>query len=273
VLADMRQALGGDAAITAVQAFSVSGSESHNFDGNLSSLSIEWTAVLPDRFVRVRRLSMPIGADEVTTDGFRGDSRIRRHVGQLPVPPDPFQGDTPDQRTAREARSVRNLKREFSRVTVALGMPAADPLDVSYEAQRTVGGKVCDVLRFRASDGYTATLAVDAATHLPVMVSWMAAPIVTYSTSTVMAIAEGGRPTSAPLPPTMPLDFPIGDPTAGLPPVEHQILFDKFTLADGLNWPHRFVERVGDRVWTTTEVGKFKLNPKIDQKLFDPTRR
>jgi hypothetical protein len=30
---------------------------------------------------------------------------------------------------------------------------------------------------------------------------------------------------------------------------------------------------VAGRVWQTTSMGRFKLNPKIDPKRFDPSRR
>ena len=275
VLADMRQALGGDAAIAAVQAFSVSGTESHNFGGHVSSASLEVMVVLPDSFLRVRRMSTPLGNDMMAS-GFRGDARIQRRASDLPYPPDPFQGETPDQRAARDAAFVRYLKHDFSRFAIALiGIPAVDPLDVSHEAQRLIGGKMCDVLRLRASDGYSAALAVDVATHLPVMVSWIAPPMVTVTSTSVVAVpsSRGQPPATMPVPPPPPPSFPAGDPTAGLAPVEYQLYFEDFKLADGLNWPHRFVEKTGDRVWTTTRLGKFKLNPTIDPKHFDPARR
>jgi len=269
VLADMRQALGGDAAIAAVQAFSVSGTESHNFGGRVTSARIEWTAVLPDSFVRVSRTSTPRHSD-VTASGFRGDARIQRRESDMPPPPDLFPNDTPVQRAARDARRVRTLKHEFSRLAIALiGIPAVDPLDASYEAQQSVDGRLCDVLRLRGSDGYTATLAVDSSTHLPVMVSWMGVVTVLSSSVVTVASPRGQLPATMPVPPSPP-SFPAGDPSANGALVEYQLFFEDFKLANGLNWPHRFVEKTGGRVWTTTHVGKFKLNPKIDQKLFDP---
>src|SRR3954467_9477293 len=75
VLADMRQALGGEHAIAGVQAFSVSGSGPRTPAGHPPGASVAWTAVLPDRVVRVRRLWTPWG-NHVETDGFRGDTRI-----------------------------------------------------------------------------------------------------------------------------------------------------------------------------------------------------
>jgi hypothetical protein len=58
-----------------------------------------------------------------------------------------------------------------------------------------------------------------------------------------------------------------------LPPVEHQLSFDDYKTADGLTWPHKFVERVGGREYSTIKLGKFKLNPHIDPKRFDPRVR
>jgi hypothetical protein len=55
--------------------------------------------------------------------------------------------------------------------------------------------------------------------------------------------------------------------------MEYQILFDDFKVVDGLKWPHRFTAKVGDLYVQTTRVRKYKLNPNIDPRLFDPARR
>jgi hypothetical protein len=57
-----------------------------------------------------------------------------------------------------------------------------------------------------------------------------------------------------------------------LPPVLHQLRFEDFKTEDGLTWPHRFVEKVGDCVWTTTRVARYKINPKLDPKKFAPSK-
>jgi hypothetical protein len=270
VLADVRQALGGDAAIAAVQAFSVTGTQATNLDGRTAGADIEWICALPDRFIRTRRIGTPFGTD-VDTVGFSADARIRRRDSDLPAPPDPFEHDTPDQRAERDRRAVLTLKHEFSRLAVALvGLPAVDPLDATYEGRRDIDGGSADVVQLGSSDGYSARLFVDASTHLPLMVSWMAAPIVVVSSSARVAVPAGQSPNTIPLP--VPV-VPRGDPTAGRAPVEHQLWFEDFKISDGLTWPHRFVEKVDGHVWQTTSMGKYKLNPKIDPKQFDPSRR
>lgn len=270
VLVDMRQALGGDAAIAGVQAFSAAGSESRNLNGHTSGADVEWICQLPDRFIRVRRLPTLRG-ETVETDGFNGDARIHSRESDMAYPPDAFQNDTPDQRAERERRAVLNLKHDFSRFAIAMiGQPSIDPLDAAVEPPQTIEGKRLDVLALRSADGYEARLYVDSASHLPFAIAWLAAPIVTFTSTTTMTVpvTRGQAPGTIVPPSPPPPIVPGGDPTAGLPKVLHQVRFDDFKAENGLNWPHRFVEKVGNQVWTTTKIGKFKINPKIDPKKF-----
>jgi hypothetical protein len=267
VLADMRQALGGDAAIAAVQAFSVTGVETRSFDGHTSSADVEFACVLPDRYIKVRRIAMPFG-DTVETHGFNGDTHIRRRASTLPYPPDGLDGASPDQKAERMRVVVRSVKHEFARMAVAMiGLAAVDPVDVSYAGQETLDGRLADVLRLRARDNYEARLFVDAVTHLPSTISWMGPPEFIVSTTSTQVVRNGEVVRSSP---TTPL--PPGDPTAGLGPVEHRLYFSEYRLRDGLNWPRRLKETVSGRPVLETRLNNFKINPKIDEKRFDPSR-
>jgi len=217
----------------------------------------------------VHRVVSPFGTS-VSTDGFNGDRRIRRRDSDLPVPPDPFENEPPDRRAQREATALRNMKHEFARLAIAMiGPPSADPYDVALDARQTIDGRAADVLQLRSPDGYAARLFVDASTHLPMMISWMGARPVVVSTSSTVVVPRGQTPDPGSIPAPV---LPRGDPTAGMAPVEHQLWFDDFKAADGLIWPHRLTEKVGGTVWVTTRLGKYKLNPKPDDKLFDPSR-
>ena len=272
ILAEMRQAIGGDAAIAAVQGFSVTGTESHSVSGRTASSDVEFLCALPDRFLHIRRWADPIGS---TTDeqGFNGNDRIRRRDSDLPYPPEPGQNAAPAEKAQREARVLANAKREFARMAIAMiGVTDIDPVDVSYGGHHAVDGKTADVLVLRAADGYEAKVAIDAATHRPVMTVWMGPPIVTATatTTSVVAVPQGqspGRMPAAPLP-----SFPSMPDPLTLPPVEHQLLYQDYKTADGLTWPHKFIERVGGREYSTIKLGKFKLNPKINPKRFNPAR-
>jgi len=80
VLADMRQALGGDAAIGAVRAISVDGIETRTIADHAASANVEFVCLLPDRCIKVRRIPDPPGGDTVETYGFNGDAHIRRRA-------------------------------------------------------------------------------------------------------------------------------------------------------------------------------------------------
>jgi hypothetical protein len=50
------------------------------------------------------------------------------------------------------------------------------------------------------------------------------------------------------------------------------LYFSDFKAADGLNWPHRLKEVVDGEAFTETRLGKYKINPKLDPKRFEPAR-
>lgn len=268
VLADMRQALGGDAALSAVQAFSVDGTETRTIADHTASASVEFSCALPDRCIKVRHITDPFG-ETIEIYGFNGDAHIRRRASALPYPPDPFANDTPDQKAARARRAVLASKHEFARLVIPmLGIAAFDPGDASYAGQETLDGKRVDVLLLRSPDGYETRLFVDAATHLPLMVSWIGLPEIVFSTTSTEVVRQGQVVRSTPMTPPL----PSGDPTAGVAKVERRLSFGEYHAQGGVNWPRRFKESAGGRVVLDTSLNKFKINPKIDPKRFDPSR-
>ena len=267
VLADVRQALGGDAAIAAVRSFSVSGTESRNLGGHSATAGVELYAELPDKFVQVRRITTPFSGDNVDTAGFNGDARVWRRVSDLPYPPNPYDA-TPALRAEGDRKALLGSKQEFSRLAVALiGLVPVYPMDAVYEGQQTLDRRSVNVVRLTAPDGYTARLFVDAATHLPSMISWMGIPHIVMSVSGV-ATVRGGQIIERSTPPLL----PGGDPTAGRALVERRLYFSDFKIEDGLNWPRRLKEVVDGEVITETRMGKYKINPKIDPKRFESAR-
>lgn len=239
VLADMRQALGGEA-IAAVRAFSVKTTEERFiFDRSLST-RVEWMCVLPDRFIQVRRLPT-LSTPLTQTRGFQGDEVI-----ELIEAPG---GSVRDRRVASRG-TIALARQHFSRQVIAmLGITPAYPLDAVYVVQETLDGKPVHVLELTAADGYQSRLYVDAATHLPRMISWI------------------GEPEPRPLAMRTP-----ATPPAGLPPVERRIFFSDYKNVGGLNWPHRFREVVAKQTVSETRLGKFTINPTIDLSRFVSAR-
>ena len=268
VLADMRQALGGDAALNAVQAFSVDGVETRTMADHTASANVEFACALPDRCIKVRRIATPFGGDTVETYGFNGDAHIRRRASSIPYPPDPFASETPDQKADRARRAALASRHEFARLAIPmLGVPAVDPVDVAVIGQETLDGKPMDVLRLQAADGYEARLYVDAASHLPAMISWMGLREIVFTTSSMEVVQRGQVVGSSPQAP-----FPTGDPTAGVAKVERRVYYSDYRRQNAINWPRGMKEVVDGRVVLDTSLNKPKINPKIDEKRFDPSR-
>jgi hypothetical protein len=246
VLAELRQALGGEA-IAAVRAFSVETTEERFALGRSLSTSIEWMCVLPDRFIQVRRFRGR-STDMTRTTGFSGDHLIQVFGGNVPLPPISGLVGTPEEQAASRSASLTAARQHFSRLMIAmLGITPLYPVDAEYVVQERMDGKPVHVLELTAADGYQSRLYVDVATHLPRMISWQ------------------GRPDMLGMPVT-------GNRAADVPLVERSILFSDYKNTAGLNWPHRLREVAGRQVVTETRLGKFKINPTIDPKQFDPSR-
>ena len=108
-------------------------------------------------------------------------------------------------------------------------------------------------------------LAIDAATNLPVRLTWQDRPVVSMNLGTVIntGVASGT--------PSMPPRFP-SDPTAGMPDAEHVLMFRKFKLENGLNWPHDISKTVDRRPTEDWSLGKANLSPKFKADVFDPSK-
>jgi len=267
VLAGMRKALGGDAALDAIHGFSASGSIAKHHDGFHKNLSLQLHALLPDHFLTIendRDSAGPMNIDITYYRGFRGDTLIRRTDSTIPFPPDPGP-QTPAAIAQREAEWLLTRKQEFTRLALVLFGKAFDayPLTLSYEGRETVDGQAMDAIDGKAADGFVTRLYVDAATALPAIVAWKAPPGVMVSTSST-AIMRGGQMISQ----TPPGPLPSVDPPAGAPLLTWRLVPSEFKAQNGVNWPRRLKVMIGKDVVEEMRLGKLTLNPKLDPRKF-----
>lgn len=264
VLREMRAALGGDAVLDAIQTLSVGGDITHSAGSVRSTSSLELIAILPDHFLEIRRHRQsfpgpaPMEIETTNYAGFKGDELLRRTDSTMPVPPDPFP----------PARLLQDFKRRFARLAVGLfgKSLAGSPFVFSHVGQETVDGQPTEVLEMKAPDGYAMRLYVNSTTHLPTMVAWQAPPPVVFTmTSTSTVAVRNGQVVSQ----SQPAFDPMGPPPRPEPDVTWRSDFSEFKVQDGLNWPHRFREMLGDKVTADMKLGKFKINPKIDPRRFN----
>jgi hypothetical protein len=274
-----RQALGGEATLSGVTSFVLTGSLSRSVGGATSTSDLEIDCVLPDKFVRIEKnwmMAGPMGNARVSTyEGFNGDEPIHETVApDAPIPPVLHSGAqpmTPAAVAAQRTAMATAAKRAFARWSVPLFVAAFS----GYPTQFSVGGpfappssRAVDALQVQGADGFHWVLFVEATTHLPARLTWLAKPIVTMHMSSMVAVDSSGRVRGA-SPPSLP---PPGDPTAALAPVEWQLEFSDFQTADRVTWPRRLRTSYGGTAFEDVKISKVRINPSINPRVFRPSK-
>jgi len=281
ILAAARTALGGDAALNAVASFTVSGTLNVNVDaGRTATSSIAVYSQLPDKFVRIRRqdFTNPVGSFTLTEyRGFNGDDGIQEIVAPGAPFPVVMSGGrvgpvptTPEEIAAARQKAIHMAKHpciEFALPLFAGLALSGFPLEPTVAA--SAGSAAEDAVEFKGPDGFVWRLFLSRSSHLPVRMTWMAKPRVIATTTSRTVVSSGGQVKSS----EGPTSLPTGDPSAGLADVEWQVVVADYKVADGLNWPHRMTTSYGGLKVDDLQLGKFKINPKIDPAVFTPRKQ
>lgn len=232
VLAAAREALGGDARLSAVKTFTLSGRTRQVRGNNLVPIEFEINCELPDRCVRHDEI--PAQDTDPTTVGFVGDAVIQSagglRGGRAAPPNEGRGGASPEQRLA-------SVKQEFVRLT--LGMFAASfssyPLTFKYAGTGEAPEGQADVLDVTGPANFSARFIVQRTTHLPVMLMW-----------------QGG---------------PAGQAQAK--PADYRIYYGDFRDVSGLKWPFRIKRAIGSDTIEEMTFDRMRINAKIDPKKFE----
>src|SRR5262245_15575397 len=181
ILAQTREALGGEKRLSGVKNFIATGRTRQVRGENLVPIEFEIAVELPDKYVR--KDEIPAQESGPTSTGFNGNELI-----QLPVPtapPSPPGGEgragappapNPAQQEAMRAARVAAVKQDFVRLTLGMfaGTFSSYPLTFSYVGQAEAPQGKADVLEAKAPPNFMLRLFVNSETHLPIMVSWQA---------------------------------------------------------------------------------------------------
>jgi len=249
VIADAREAMGGDARLAAVRTLVVTGRTRQVRGDNLVPIEFEIQAELPDKFAR--RDEFPAQDQGPTVIGFNGDRFVQIPPPQPPParpggPPPP----TPQQLEAQARAQLGNAKQDFARLM--LGLFAASypshPLTFAYVGQAEAPQGRADVVDVKGPADFAARLFVDAKTHLPIMLSWHARQ------PPPRGRGPGGPP-------------PTGAPA---PPVENRLYFAEYRSFDGLQLPTRVRRAVAGDTTEETTFDRFRINARVDPRRFEP---
>ena len=189
ILADVRQALGGEQKLSAVKTITATGRSARTRpDGTSTEAEFELLLELPDKYMR-RDVLMAMGPTSIYRNaGFNADGLINL----TDVPPSltsgggmrvvmAAPGSAPGQQLSHEqqaeanARLLNGYKQDFARLT--LGMFASSfsgyPVEFKHVGTAESADGKADVLEVSGAGGFQAKFFVDQGTHLPLMLSWM----------------------------------------------------------------------------------------------------
>jgi len=265
-LAAARQALGGDAKLSAVTSLTATG---HNPSGD-----VEIAIQLPDKFMKKEASGIAAGMSFSRTSGFNGDGLI----SGVEMPPMPAgmnvqittrrpQG-TPDEIEADRKRSVLAAKQELARLALGLfaaGVPSY-PLTFADAGQRAEApGGPADVVDVTGADGFAARLYVARDTHLPAMLTWQGKePVIVTMGGPGGARAEGGMVVMRGGPGTA--------ADADRKTVEFRLMYGDYRDVDGIKVPFRLERTVDGRPGEVLTLEKVRINPRIDPSKFDTAK-
>jgi hypothetical protein len=300
VLGQARQALGGEAKLSAVKTFVATGRTRQVRGETLVPIEFEIAVELPDKYVR--RDEIPAQESGPTSTGFNGDGLIQVPAPP-PAPPMPAApaaagpgpagragGRGPMSPEAARLARLNGLKQDFAKLT--LGMFAAS--FPGYPMTFTVAGRAespqgtADVLDAKGPADPPLRLFISTTTHLPLMVSWTTPATMA---NIVVTVPGGPKPTNLPAGailvegPAVPGAAATADERAAFAkavqdlraatlasakPIANYVYYSDYRDAGGgVQFPFRLRKAVGADTTEQTDFDGFKLNARIDPKKFE----
>jgi hypothetical protein len=307
VLAEARAALGGDRKLDAVKTLTLSGQSLRTSPGGATTEGdLELAFEFPDKFTR-REVAVNMGNMSVyRVSGFNGDGVIN----EMDTPPQLSGGGgavvmfrmagpggatvtmgggatpTPEQKEAARQMLLTASKQDFARLT--LGFFAAS--FASYPLTMTSGGQAespdgkADIIDVKGDGNFAVRLFIDASTHLPLMLSWMAKEPMQITRQIggpggAVAVGPGGgaaRPATPPAKMTpeerqkleQQLEADAKERAAKARTVEYRLFYADYRQVDGVMIPFRLQRSIDGKPTEEVSFDKVKVNPKLDAKAF-----
>jgi hypothetical protein len=305
VLADVRQALGGEKNLSAVKTFIVTGRTRQVRGNNLVPIEFEISCELPDKFVRIDEF--PAQDTDPTTSGFNGDQLIQfpppppgrgpGRVGGAPAPAGRGPGLPPPEGArgagpagpplSPAAQRALAVKQDFARLTLGMfaGSFSSYPLTFRYAGEGEAPEGKADVLDVSGPANFSARFIVQRNTHLPVMLMWQVPP-------TNVVLRTPGQPMPGPAPPgAVIVDAPAPPASTAsqddrdqyaatianlrrqaltqAKPIDYRVYYADFRDVDGLKLPFRMRRAVAGETIEETTFDRFRINAKIDPRKFE----
>jgi hypothetical protein len=263
ILAQAREAIGGEARLRGVTSLWVKASERRTgssvyvtragaarMDNREVQSDVEIQIALPDKFILART---PVGSTSQHFSGILGGRLIAEASSMGATTPTLFIGG-PD----LVARVATQRVREFLRFTLAWLLMAPDQYDLQFSdaGEADIANGRADVLDAKGAYDFAARLFFDKQTHHLLRLEYWEGPL--RQTRAAAAPASPTRPPEK----DEPLFRSIEAPTSNM-----QIRLADFRSVDGIMLPHQMTIDAGSvQEW---RVSRFKVNPALNWKRFE----
>ncbi len=270
-----RAALGGDGALNAVVTLSAVGDFRVGSGDDLVSGEIKLEVRLPDRFMRIMKWNLMETMNITTTEAMNGEkiwkeSKSGQHNAITMLGPagdggKEGRGKKESVPGLEDGMNPQQMRLYFSCLIMALLLrsPDSTPGVSSYKGEITIEGAKADSLQIILKDGTAVNLAIDRATHRPIMAS--------YSVPGHDSSLSGGKPKRR----------KQGEKSEAATR-ESEMLAAEVFLSEyksvagnktGIIWlPHQITRTSGGLTVEDVHIKSFQLNPRLDDKQFDPKR-
>ncbi|MDE3153926.1 MAG: hypothetical protein KGN76_02435 [Acidobacteriota bacterium] len=259
VVAHARAALGGDGALSKVQALRVTGAVRRVAGEREIDGTLEVDLQRPDKYLQVETMN-PMGDLTMTTKtGFNGDRLITSSEQHGGAPGMVFRMGGRPEDAAGQARMVRGLHGDFNRDLVAwlIELPAGGDSRFTYVGRaESPDGSQADAIDATGPDGFTVRLYLDAKSGRPLMASWRGPSRQIRVMTQRGPRPEGGR--------TMPPPPPNGAP----PEADIQLFFSDYHRVDGLQFPFHISRSENGNTIEEWTIKKVEVNPTFPADLF-----
>jgi hypothetical protein len=240
---------------------------------------IEIDVAFPDKYIKV---DVGTGMMAMTrTEGFEGDRPFMDVTSSQPGMRIVL--GRPEDDPAQRQGALRRSREDLARLLLGLiaGTQPAFPVTYTYAAQAESPDGKADVIDVKGPEGFAVRLFLDAESHLPLMLTYMAAePRILLRTTgrrggppPAAAQGKAGNVTSTPgaLSPEEKERMDEVMKEAETTPaklVEHRLFFSDFRAAGGLSLPHHITRESAGKTIEEWEIKSYQVSPSLKADRF-----
>jgi hypothetical protein len=265
LLAQARQALGGEKNLNKVQGLTCAGTYERTVGDRQLSGELTIDLQLPDKMLRTETMNPMGDMTVIVGQGVNGETLLRSQRTVNGPPGAVIRMGTAPTGDA-ETQAIRNARADMTRMVLALllASPASMPLEYAYGGEAQADDARAEVLDARGPGSFAARIFLDQKTHRPLMLQYRGvAPRVVMQTQRMEGPPDAARARQAE-------DAAHAAAAAQPPPqmVDITLFIDDYKPVDGVQIPHHFSRSVDGKPTEEMTFKTIKVNPAFKADTF-----